>query len=159
MDIDARRTRLIAWLEVIKDDVPDLMLDHHVFWEVQAILKANPKVTKASGLFIQWMASSFVQSAAVGVRRQAKGGDDSVSLKRVLDEVRQYPELISRQFYLAFVADSPEWLTEQWAWTFRFPGRVWRCVHPHECRRSTTGRTQHRCKRNRALRRSSCRTL
>ena len=49
---------------------------------------------------------------SVGVRRQAKGGDDSVSLKRFLDEVRQYPELISRQFYLAFFADSPEWLTE-----------------------------------------------
>ena len=75
-------------------------------------MKANPKITQASGLFNQWMASSFVQSAAIGVRRQAKGGDDSVSLKRFLNEVKKYPDLISRQFYLAFFADSPDWMME-----------------------------------------------
>lgn len=112
MNTEDRRNRLVAWLEVIKEDVQDLMYDHYVFWEVQDILRANPKASSASGLFNQWMASSFIQSAAVGVRRQAKANDDSVSLKRFLKEVRQFPELVSRDVYLAFFAASPAWLTE-----------------------------------------------
>ena len=112
MTVDERRARLIGWLEAIRTDVQDLALDHHVFWEIQAIIKANPKFASASNLVNQWMASSFVKSAAVGVRRHVKTGDDSISLKRLLTEVKQHPELVSREFYLAFFADGLEWLRE-----------------------------------------------
>ena len=112
MDINDRRARLIGWLEAIRKDAQELLLDHHIFWEVQGIVRKNPRFRSASGLFNQWMASSFVQSAAVGIRRHAKAGDDSISLKRLLREVRNYPELVSRDFYLAFFTDSDDWLRQ-----------------------------------------------
>jgi hypothetical protein len=101
MDETERRDRLIQWLEVIFSDVQDLLLDDHVFWELQDIVRNNPQFAQASGLFTQWMASTFVQAAAVGVRRQAKSDDDSVSLKRFLLEIRKFPSLVSREHYIS----------------------------------------------------------
>lgn len=112
MDTAQRRNRLIGWLEAIRTDVQDLILDQHLFWELQAIIDANPRFTQEPGLFNQWMASSFVQATAVGVRRQAKSGDDSISLKRFLQEVRKCPSLVSREFYLSFFFDAADWLKE-----------------------------------------------
>lgn len=112
MDTVQRRTRLIGWLDTIRTEVQDLILDQHIFWELQAIIDANPRFAEEPGLFNQWMASSFVQASAVGVRRQAKSGDDSVSLKRFLREVREYPLLVSREFYMRFFANAADWLRE-----------------------------------------------
>ena len=50
------------------------------------------------------MASAFVQATAVGVRRQAKTSDDSVSLRRFLTEVQKYPSLVSREYYISLYA-------------------------------------------------------
>ena len=113
MDTDQRRTRLVEWLETVFSDVQRLLLDQHLFWELQAIIDANPKFADHPGLFNQWMASSFIQAAAVGVRRQAKSDDDSVSMKRFLGEVRKYPSLVSRDYYLAFFDDAPDWQKEE----------------------------------------------
>lgn len=101
MDETERRARLIQRLEVIFSDVQDLLLDDHIFWELQDIVRNNPKFPEASGLFTQWMASAFVQATAVGVRRQARSDDDSVSLKWFLLEVRKYPSLVSRKHYMS----------------------------------------------------------
>ena len=112
MNEDERRARLIGWLETIFKDVQDLLLDDYVFWQLQEIVSENPRFKDCSGLFGQWMASAFVQATTMGVRRQAKIGDDSVSLRRFLDEVRRYPSLVSRPHYMGLYAESDPWLTE-----------------------------------------------
>jgi len=112
MDDTERRTRLIRWLEVIFSDVEDLLLDNHMFWELQEIVRNNRQFAEASGLFTQWMASAFVQATAVGVRRQAKANDNSVSLKRFLIEVQKYPSLVSREHYMSLYEGMEAWLTE-----------------------------------------------
>jgi hypothetical protein len=87
MDESAQRDRLIKWLEVVSRDVEDLLLDDYMFWELQDVVRRNPRFATASGLFTQWMFTAFVQATAIGVRRQAKADNDSVSLRRFLLEV------------------------------------------------------------------------
>lgn len=102
MDESAQRDRLIKWLQVVSRDVEDLLLDDHVFWELQDVVRRNPRFATASGLFTQWMFTAFVQATAIGgVRRQAKADDDSVSLRRFLLEVQNYPSLVSRDHYMS----------------------------------------------------------
>ena len=109
MDESARRDRLVDWLEVVSRDVQDLLLDDHIFWELQEIVRRNPRFSTASGLFTQWMATAFVQATAVGVRRQAKADGDSVSLKRFLLEVQKCPSLVSREHYVSlFEGEHPD---------------------------------------------------
>ena len=112
MNETERRARLIQWLEIIFDDVQDLLLDDHIFWELQKVVQENPQFKESSGLFTHWMASAFVQATAVGVRRQAKASDESISLCRFLKEVQKYPRLVSREHYMSFYAGKEAWLVE-----------------------------------------------
>ena len=105
-----RRARLIGWLDAIERDVQDLLLDEYIFWAIQEMTRRNPQLTQASSLFKQWMASNFVQATAVGVRRQAKANDDSISLKKFLQEVERYPSLVSRAHYVSFFQGREAWL-------------------------------------------------
>jgi hypothetical protein len=95
-----RRSRLIDWLDAVYADVQQLLLNDHLFWEFQKVVEQNDKFLSASGLFTQFIANAHAQSTAVGVRRQVKCGDDSVSVVRLLTEIQKYPELISRAHYM-----------------------------------------------------------
>jgi hypothetical protein len=107
-----RRVRLVEWLGKIYSDVQDLLVADYVFWEFQKIVDDNPRFKEASGLFTEWMASNFINATAVGVRRHAKGGDDTISMKRFLDEVESYPALVSRAYYRTHFVDAAPWLKE-----------------------------------------------
>jgi hypothetical protein len=103
MTVDERRLRLIKWLEVITEDLRDLLLKQYIFRELQKIVEQNPRFAGVPGLFTKWMASNFAQATAVGIRRFAKPvkkGDNGISLIRFLIEVKAYPDLITRQYYI-----------------------------------------------------------
>jgi hypothetical protein len=103
MTIDERRSRLIEWLEIIKKDLHVLLLDQFIFYELQKIIRQNPRFDGCPGQFTRWMASGYAQAAAVGVRRQVKYKErdkNSVSLKRFLTEVKDHPDLITRQYHI-----------------------------------------------------------
>lgn len=103
MTIDERRSRLIEWLEVITKDLQILLLNQYIFHELQKIVEQNPRFADSPGLFTQWMASNYAQATAVGIRRFAKYNEkdkDSVSLLRFLNEVKNHPDLITRQTHL-----------------------------------------------------------
>ncbi len=112
MNEDEKRARLIGWLETIFSEVQDLLLDDYIFWQLQGIVGQNPRFKDCSGMFRQWMASAFVQATAVGVRRQAKTGDDSVSLRRFLNEVQRCPSLVSRAQYMSLYQGLEPWRIE-----------------------------------------------
>jgi len=94
-----RRARAIEWLEIIFKDVQDLIVDHHIFWAVQDIIKANKTLANTPSHFYQWMATNFIASAAIAVRRQADSDKQAVSLRRLLEELQTYPQLFSRQYH------------------------------------------------------------
>lgn len=106
MTEEERRKRLIDWLDVIYKDVQDVLVDDHVFWEVQAIFKTNLRLSNTPSIFNRWMATGFIQSAALGVRRQADKDKKCVSLHRFLMEVKQFPVLLSRDYVIAVYRDS-----------------------------------------------------
>ena len=106
MTEEERRKRLIRWLDVIYKDVQDVLLDDHVFWEIQEIFKTNSRLSSTPSIFNQWMASGFIQSAALGVRRQADKDDNCVSLYRFLLELKKFPVLASREYVVGMYSAS-----------------------------------------------------
>jgi hypothetical protein len=107
-----RRKRLINWLETIYADLQRLLLNDHLFWEFQEIVEQNDEFLKASGLFTQFIAAAYTQSAAVGVRRHAKSDKDSVSIVRFLREVRDHPQIVSREHYIGLYEGKESWHIE-----------------------------------------------
>lgn len=85
------------WIDTIHKDVTDLVIGRHIFWQVQNIIKANPKIQKPSS-FYRWLGMTYTAWGPMGVRRQLD--NDSVSVKRLLSEMAQKPEVLSRQRYV-----------------------------------------------------------
>lgn len=89
------------WIDTIHTDVADLVIGRHIFWEVQDIIKANPKIQKPSS-FYGLLGMTYGAWGSMGVRRQLD--NDSVSLKRLLSQMAQTPQILSRQRYVAAYA-------------------------------------------------------
>jgi hypothetical protein len=51
--------------------------------------------------FFQWMGTNFTASATVAVRRQADNGSRAVSMRRLLEELKAYPDLFSRPYHIS----------------------------------------------------------
>jgi AbiU2 len=101
MTEEERRKRLIEWLNIIYKEVQDVLVDDHIFWEIQEIFKANQQLSSTPSMFNQWLASGFVTSAAIAVRRQADKAENCVSLHRFLTELIKFPPLASRLYFVA----------------------------------------------------------
>src|SRR5690349_2951607 len=100
MTIDERRERAARWLQIIYTDVQDLLIDSHIFWEVQAIIRQNPLLVATRSHFSHWMMAAHVEATVMGVRRQVKSEKNSISLRRFLKELIRYPEIASRAHYI-----------------------------------------------------------
>lgn len=99
MTLAERRLRLSEWLDQIYDSATEAIINQHIFWEVQDIIRNNPELQNASSAFYQWMGSTFVHSTVLAVRRQVDSDQNSVSLMRFLLELQKHPELISRSYH------------------------------------------------------------
>lgn len=94
------------WLDLIYADIQGLLVNQHIFREVQTIVKANPKLQIPSS-FYEWMGVSYAASIAVGIRRQLDTDSRSVSLARLLMEMRQRPGIITRRRFRSFYRGHP----------------------------------------------------
>lgn len=88
------------WLEIIYTDIQELVIRRHIFWEVQKIIRANPRIQKSSS-FYTWMGSVYAVVASIGIRRQIDKRKDVISFYRLLFEIRRKPEVLSRKRYVS----------------------------------------------------------
>lgn len=107
-----RRDRLIKWLEEIKREVEQLMVSEYLFWELQKIVSDNDNFKDASGLFTRWIADGFLQSSMMAIRRQVKRSDESISLRGFLEEIKKFPQLVSREHYMGLYVGRPQFVVE-----------------------------------------------
>jgi hypothetical protein len=109
MILEDRRARLITRLDTIVTELKQLLISDHLFWQLQEIVRSNENFKDQPGLFTRWIAENYSRAAAIGVRRQSKLNKDSISLRGFLDEVKKFPDLISRDHYLSLYAGKEDW--------------------------------------------------
>lgn len=105
MTIDQRRDRARAWLKTIRADVQDLIIDVYIFWQLQEIIRRNPRLSAARSHFFHWMMAAHVEATVIGIRRQVKNDRRSISLRRLLEEFANYPEIVSRTHHVRICMD------------------------------------------------------
>jgi len=99
MDQDHRFNVWNEWLTTIHADVQGLLINRHIFREVQQIIQTNPKIQLASS-FYEWMGNVYATAAVIGVRRQMDTDKDSISFARLLGEILGTPQILSRERYV-----------------------------------------------------------
>ena len=93
------------WLDVIYSEITSLSVNREIFWEVQDIVKNNPKVQKPSS-FYDFLGKAYVTLVFMGVRRQVKIDKGSISFARLLKEICETPEVLSRTRFVALYKGS-----------------------------------------------------
>jgi hypothetical protein len=85
-------------MDVIYDDVQNVLLRRHVLREVHAMTAANPDLAERRSIFFDWMVSLYAAAQTMGVRRQVDDGNtDSISLIKLLLDIRSHPEVMTRE--------------------------------------------------------------
>ena len=88
----------LRWMETIHDEILGLVQDANMFWEVQDIIRGNPRIQKPSA-FYSYLARTYSSHALAGLRRQIKLHKDSISFVGLLDEIAKNPEELSRSYF------------------------------------------------------------
>ncbi len=88
----------LRWMETIRNGITGLLRDANMFWEVQDIIRANPRIQKPSA-FNRYLARAYLSHALAGLRRQIKSNNDSISFIGLLEDIADNPEQLSRSFY------------------------------------------------------------
>lgn len=98
--MDAKLTKWLRWLEVIRAEVQDLVISKYTFHEVQNIIKENPLLHQPSS-FYGYLSRTYVSHVVIGLRRQLKCDNQSISMARLFGEMIKTPEALTRTYYVS----------------------------------------------------------
>lgn len=96
--MDLRLKKWIRWLAVIKADVQQLLINQNIFWEIQELIRANERIQKPSS-FYKYLGDTYVSYATIGIRRQLKIDQSSISFSRLFADIAENPKTLSREYY------------------------------------------------------------
>jgi len=80
-------------LQELKGDMLELIEDHDIYWKVQRVIQSNARLLTAHSSFFDMMNDGFAYAAAIRIRRIVDEDNRTVSLLRVLAELRNHPKL------------------------------------------------------------------
>jgi hypothetical protein len=88
----------IKWLKLINEEITQLVIARNIFWSVQEMIKKNKDIQKPSS-FYEYLAYTYIAFIVMGIRRQIKNDYQSISLVRLLSEIAEQPQIISRKYF------------------------------------------------------------
>jgi len=112
------------WAERIREDFGQVVEDRDVHEGFRDVVQANGTWIDENqgGLFVDFIKRSYVGNAFMGVRRQLKVDDDSISLMRLLEQMAAQAHQITFEFYLTIFPLTPDRDPDRFVWqeeTFR----------------------------------------
>ena len=94
----------LRWMETIRNEISGLLRDESMFWEIQDIIRENPRMRKPY-VFYGYLRRTYLSHALAGLRRQIKPHKDSISLVELLEEFAKNPEELSFRFYCSILSE------------------------------------------------------
>ena len=88
----------LKWMKTIHGEIQTLVQDANMFWEIQDIIRENPRIQKPNA-FYSYLARTYFSHAAAGIRRQTELQKDSISFVRLLDEIAKKPEELTHDYF------------------------------------------------------------
>lgn len=95
----------LCWLKVIKGEVQELVIAKDTFQEVQKLIDDNPLLHQPSS-FYYYLSNTYVSHVVIGLRRQLKCDNQSISMARLFVEMIETPQAFTRAYYANLYKDS-----------------------------------------------------
>ena len=98
--MDQKFEKWQRWIDKIyEEEVVSLVEHQQIFRDIQDIIKANPNIQKPNA-FYRFLEDTYGAYIVIGIRRQIKCDKDSISLIRLLTEIKQNPCVMSRNRFV-----------------------------------------------------------
>jgi len=95
-----------GWIKgPIHDQVLTLAFERDVYEEYQGILGRASEEARGGTIFHNWLSGTYVTSVSVAVRRSVDHNKRTVSLMRLMEEIRDHPTAMTRERYLSLFSD------------------------------------------------------
>jgi hypothetical protein len=111
MRTDPRLQKWCNWLKIICDNVQILFLNRDIFSSTIDIIRKNELIDKSS-MYFGFYVNMYIDSMVMGIRRQLKTDDESISLAKLLKEIANSPETITRSDFQEHYKDFHSHLRE-----------------------------------------------
>ena len=86
------------WVESLHKDVEKLLVSREIYKRYLEIVKDNPSIQSPAD-FHYWVRENYVVSVITAIRRQLDVRKDVISLMRLLLEIHNHSEALSRDWY------------------------------------------------------------
>ncbi len=96
--MDPKLQKWIKWLKLINDEITQLVIARDIFHSLQELIKKNKDIQKPSS-FYEYLKDTYVAFIVMGIRRQIKNDQRSISFVRLLSEMAEQPQVISRKYF------------------------------------------------------------
>jgi AbiU2 len=88
------------WWKMLLTDITTIALHRYVYQEVTAMIDAKPALRVPSA-FYDWMRLAYVTDMTAAIRRLVDWDRRSISLVRLIEEIADHPEVISRRRFVS----------------------------------------------------------
>ena len=96
--MDKKFDKWVNHLNIIKSEISELLVSQDIFRETQKIIKANTALDIPSS-FWRYLRNTYVSHVMIGIRRQLKSDNQSISFIRLLEDMRANPQSFPRSYY------------------------------------------------------------
>jgi hypothetical protein len=103
--MDTKLKKWIEWLKIIESEIYDLIITKDIFWQVQDLIKKNKKIQEP-GVFNKYMGDTYISHVIIGIRRQVKEDNQSISFARLLLDINKDPEKVTRDYLVSLYKGS-----------------------------------------------------
>jgi len=110
------------WLGHIREDITTLAVHRHIYREVTGMISANPRLQVPSS-FYDWVRIAHVNDMTLGIRRLVDWDSRSISFIRLIEEIKDHPEVLTRRRYVALYRTGLKRLGHRDFDRFARPGR------------------------------------
>ena len=97
--------KLDSWMDVLKQEIIDLRVNQHMFWETQEIIRQNVSINIPNHFYC-WLGDMYASTASVAIRRQVDANPNSISFLNLLTTVKNNPSILSRTQYKTLFVNS-----------------------------------------------------
>ena len=89
----------VKWLDRINDDITMLHADRQIWREMMNLLQAKEQIPERE-FMMSWITQQSVAALAMGIRRQRDKRTDVISLARLLQEIKDNPDVLTRDRFV-----------------------------------------------------------
>lgn len=97
-DLDPKFIKWLKWIDVIHKDTESVLLNKGIHGRYLEIVKENIAIQSPSD-FHEWTIRNYGSYVVMAIRRQLDVDDDVISLKRLLTEIKDSPQLLTKQWF------------------------------------------------------------